>query len=326
VVAVTLAHYLARRVALAAFSVYAVVSLTFGLVAFTPRVALGGQLSSASYWERASEEELAAIERTFVQARGLDEPVVERYVDWLVNVGTLQWGFSFSFEQPVWDVLAARVPTTLGYVLPGVAVAVVAGVGFGVLAALARSNGLDWAVRVGSYALLGIPGFVFVALFAYATGGQWQEFWGVYIHRYWVETRLDRHLVAGLTVAVSLLAAQVRFARVASLEQAGKEFVKLLKAKGAGRLRVSRHVLRNAALPIVTLSATELLGVLLLNIYVVEDVLRIDGLAGASLTAVRGRDMPLIIGTTMVLVFVGVVGSLLQDVCYGYLDPEVGTT
>jgi peptide/nickel transport system permease protein len=66
--------------------------------------------------------------------------------------------------------------------------------------------------------------------------------------------------------------------------------------------------------------------VLLLNIYVVEDVLRIDGLAGASLTAVRGRDMPLIIGTTMVLVFVGVVGSLLQDVCYGYLDPEVGTT
>jgi len=322
---VTLARYLARRVALAAFSVYAVVSLTFALVVFTPNTALGGRLGYAQYWERASPEQLAQLERTFVQARGLDEPLVERYVDWLVNVGTLQWGFSFAYEEPVWDVLAAQVPTTLGYVLPGVALAVLLGVGLGLAAALARSEGFDWAVRLSSYVLLGVPGFVFVVLVAYTTGGQWQEVSSVFIHRYWVDTHIDSHLVATATVAVSLLAAQVRFARVASLEQTGRDFVKLLRAKGAGRLRVARHVLRNASLPIVTLSATELLGVLLLNIYVVEDVLNIEGLAGASLLAVRRRDMPLIIGTTMVLVLVGVVGSLLQDACYGYLDPRVDT-
>jgi len=322
---VTVLRYVARRFALAVFVVYAVVSLTFALVAFTPNTALGGRLGAAGYWDRVSEAEADAIQQTFVQARGLDTPLVERYVDWLVNIGSLQWGFSFTYEEPVWAVLTDTVPTTLAYVVPGVAVAVVAGVGLGLLAALARSAELDWAVRGGSYVLLGVPAFVFVAFFARATGGQWQEVAGPFSHRYWVETAVDPLVVASVTVAATLLAAQVRFARVSSLEQSGRTFVKLLHAKGASRLRVARHVLRNAALPIVTLSASELLGVLVLHIYVVEDVLRIDGLAGASLRAVRGRDVPLILGTTMVLVFVGVAGSFLQDVLYGYLDPQVGT-
>lgn len=321
----SLARYLARRTALAAFSVYATVSLTFAVVAFAPNTALGGRLSAARYYDRADAEEVAELQAAYLEARGLDEPLVERYLDWLVDIASLDWGLSFVYDQPVWDVLVARVPTTFEYVVPGVLLAVALGVPLGAATAMVRSRELDWAVRLVTYVLVGLPGFVFVAFLALGTGGEWQEWASVYIHRYWVDTALPQRLVAALAVAASLLATQVRFARTAALEEAGKEFVKLLRAKGANRLRVGRHVLRNAALPIVTLSATELLAVLLLNIYVVEDVLRIDGLAGASLVAVRRRDFPLIIGTTMVLVFVGVLGSLAQDVCYGYLDPRVET-
>ncbi|MDH5021201.1 ABC transporter permease [Halobacterium rubrum] len=321
----TLARYLLRRTALAVFSVYASVSLTFAVVAFAPNTALGGRLSAASYYERADAEEVAELQAAYLEARGLDDPLVERYLDWLVDIASFDWGFSFVYNQPVWDVLVARVPTTFEYVVPGVLLAVALGVPLGAATAMVRSQEIDLALRLATYVLVGLPGFMFVAFLAFGTGGEWKEWTGVYVHRYWVNTALPRRLVAAMAVAASLLGAQIRFARTAVLEEAGKEFVKLLRAKGASRLRVGRHVLRNAALPIVTLSATELLSVLLLNIYVVEDVLRIDGLAGASLMAVRRRDFPLIIGTTMVLVFVGVLGSLLQDVCYGYLDPRVET-
>jgi peptide/nickel transport system permease protein len=323
VVAVTRLHYAARRLALAAVSVYATVSLTFAVVAFAPNTALGGTLAEARYFDRLSPEQVAELQASYIEARGLDEPLAERYLDWVVNVATLDWGASFAYDRPVWDVLAARVPATFEYVLPGMLLAVALGVPLGAAAALTRSRTKDWGVRLAAYVLVGLPAFVFVALLAYGTGGEWVQWSGVYINRYWVETALPKPLVASLAVAASLLAMQVRFTRSTALEEVGEEFVKLLYAKGASRLRVARHVLRNAALPIVTLSGTELVGVLLLNIYVVEDVLRIDGLAGASLLAVRRRDFPLVVGTTMVFVFVGVLATLAQDLLYAYLDPEV---
>ncbi|MFC3477396.1 ABC transporter permease [Halobacterium litoreum] len=312
------AEYLARRVAFAALSAYLVVTATFALVTFTPNTALGGRLGAAAYYQRATAEELEQIRRTFLEARGLDEPVLQRYLDWLIDVSTLDWGYSFAYREPVWSVLETRVPTTLEYVIPGVILAVVLGVLLGLLAATLRGSVPDWTIRVGSYTLLGVPAFVGLVWYTAVGGATLKTVGGsVYV------ASPHPQVLAAAAVAATLLAGQIRFARIASLEQAGKSFTKLLRAKGANRLRVARHVLRNAAIPIVSLSVTEILGVLVLNIYVIEEILEIEGLAGASLFAVRERDLPLIIGTTMILVFVGILGNLLQDVLYGYLDPRI---
>ena len=134
---------------------------------------------------------------------------------------------------------------------------------------------------------------------------------------------LSTQTMATLAVAFGLLAGQVRFVRGAVLDEVNNEFVKLLRAKGATPRTVARHLLRNAAIPIVSLSVAELLGVLMLNIYVIESVLGISGLAEASLRAVRMPDIRLAIWTTMVLVFIGLLGNLLQDILYGYLDPRI---
>ena len=141
--------------------------------------------------------------------------------------------------------------------------------------------------------------------------------------------------LAAIVAGSSILAGQIRYARSESLEHLGRDFVKLLRAKGAGPRTVTRHVLRNAALPIVSLSITELLTVLVLNIYVIERVLDIDGLANVSLRAVgvvEGgsmtpvmADVPLLVWSIMVIVFIGITLSFLQDVLMGYLDPRIGT-
>jgi len=317
---VSYARYLVRRVAFACFSAYLVVTAMFALISFTPNVDLGAKLASAARFQRASPAELEQIRQRYLEARGLDESLLDQYVGWLVDVTTLDWGYSFAYQKPVWSVLEVRVPTTLEYVVPGVILAVVLGVLFGLAAAMLRDTPFDWALRVGSYALFGIPAFVGLVWYTAIGGAKLQAITGSLL-----VVSPHPQVLAAATVAVTLLAGQIRFARTASLEEAGKEFTKLLKAKGSSRIRVARHVLRNASIPIVSLSITEILGVLVLNIYVIEDILGIEGLAGASLFAVRERDLPLIIGTTMVLVFIGILGNLLQDVLYGYLDPRINT-
>ena len=307
-------RYVGRRAAFAVASFYAVASLGFLLGNAMLGWLLGKRTARARYGG-ASPEEIARLRESFAATRGTEVPVYERYLDWLVGVTTLDWGYSFAYRSPVVDVLVPAVRTTLAYVVPGVALAVALGVALGVFAALARGSAFDWGVRVGSYVLLGVPSFMVVYYVLLVAPGSVTRPGGL------VTTKT----VAAFTVGVGLLAGQLRFARVAALEQLGREFVRLVRAKGAGRRRLARHVLRNAALPIASLSLTELLAVFVLQIYVVESVLGIQGLASASLRAVRSADVALVIWTTMVIVVIGITGSFLTDVVYGALDPRIAT-
>jgi peptide/nickel transport system permease protein len=300
-------RYLARRTGFALLTVYTVVTAMFFLTTMTVWLRLQNSVAQMEY-NGATAQEIERFRQSFIEGRGLDRPIYERLLDWYIDVPTLDWGESTAFGQPVIEVLDGRVPRTLEYVIPGVFFGVVLGVLVGLFAALTRDGFFDWTSRLASYVLLGIPAFMFVIYY----GKFGDPIWG-----------LGPKLMAAVTVGVGLLAGQIRFSRASSLEQTGESFVKMLRAKGATRLRMARHVLRNAALPIVSLSLTELLAVLMLNIYVVEEVLRIDGLAQANLVAVRESDMSLVIWSAMVFVAIGIAGNFLQDVLYGYLDPRV---
>lgn len=307
-------RYVGRRAAFAVLSTYVVASLGFLLGNAMLEWVIGKRTAIARYGG-ASQEEVRKIEETFASLRGLDASLGERYVDWLVNVTTLEWGYSFAYRSDVSDVLAETVPTTLEYVVPGVLLAVVLGVLLGVFAALAKDTAGDWVVRLASYVLLGVPAFMVV----------------LYIQLGAPEGLIARDglvnpkTIAAVTVAVGLLASQLRFARVAALEQLGRSFVTLLRAKGAGRRRLARHVLKNAALPIASTSISELLAVLALQIYVIEAVLGIHGLARASLDAIAAADVALVVWTTMVIVVIGIAATFLTDVVYGALDPRIAT-
>jgi len=314
VVPVSYVSYLLRRLAFAAFSVYAAATVMFAFTILQIRLLFRQQLAFMQWGgSDTTEQEIERFRESYIAQRRLDHPLHERYLDWLVDLTTLEWGQSIAYGQPVAAVLDGRVLTTLEYVVPGVVIAVALGVPLGVLAAFAKNETADWSARLSTYALLGVPVFM---LITYLLAG---------VSRIRPATGLSVHpqVIAAVAVAASLLAGQLRFSRSAVLDQTGREFVKMLRAKGVSRTTVVRHVLRNAALPIVSLSISELLAVLVLNIYVIENVLPIDGLARASLVAVEEGDMSLITWSTLVIVFLGIAGSFLQDVLYGYLDPQV---
>ena len=194
--------------------------------------------------------------------------------------------------------------------------AVVLGVVLGTAIAVTRSRLLDWSARLTAYAVLGVPVFMLLVYLPLAAG---QTVFGVTLPTLRPKTQ------GALAVAVSLLAGQLRFTRAAALEQRSRAFVKTLRAKGIGTAGMARHLLRNVAVPLVSLSIAELLGTLVLVIYVVETVLPVRGLGAVTLTAVKQADLPLVLGATLVVVVLGVSLSLLQDVLAGYLDPRIGT-
>jgi peptide/nickel transport system permease protein len=115
----------------------------------------------------------------------------------------------------------------------------------------------------------------------------------------------------------------LRYARAEALEYVDQEFVKLLRSKGSGPVVIARHVVRNAAIPLVSLFFSELFAVLAVEVIVIERVFGIPGLGRTVLRAVNGRDLPLVVGVAITVALVGVAANLLQDVAYRVLDPRV---
>jgi peptide/nickel transport system permease protein len=319
-------RHVTRRVLFAVFAIYLVISVTFGFVALTanPNVALvaygAGHSEEA---QKANESERAEIVREAIQEykeeHDLDAPVTERYVRWLVDVTTLDWGRSYSQNAPVTTVLATAIPNTLAYLVPALLLSLVGGLGLGVYSALHPGSVLERLSTGGFYLAYGVPNYwlaLFIPMVAFSSGRE-----AVF------ELPFFFHVVLPAAIlGTSLLAGQLRYARAESREYVNTEFLKLVRAKGASNRLLGRHVLRNAALPLFSLFFADLLGVLVVEVFVLESpkVFGIHGIGSVGLTAIRERDMPLVLGVAMVFAFAGIVGNLIQDLAYLVLDPRVG--
>jgi len=327
---VSYAAFVARRGLFAVFAAFLVVSITFLVVVSMPNVQLGAEIANAQR-NGATQDQIQQIREDFWEKRGGKAGTLDRYVERLSGILTLDWGESYELDRPVTDILANRLPYTLAYVVPGILGSFLVGSLLGVLSAFCRNEPFDTATRLGTYLLMGVPAFWVVHLLN--TRFSWTFPWieptlyaysaSARIPRIWSFDNPVRYAWPALVLSLGLAAGLLQHARAESLEYERAAFVKLVRAKGASRLRVARHVVRNAAIPILTLSFVEVLGVLMLNIYIIEGVFNIPGLGTISLFAIENQDLPLIIGSTLVLVFIGIGGNLVQDVLYGYLDPTI---
>lgn len=319
--------FVARRGAFAVLAAFLVVSLTVGVVVAAPNAQLGAKIANEQ--RQGTDKSPEEIRAEFWAERGGRAGPLDRYVDQMTGILVLDWGESYELDRPVTDVVAERLPYTLAYVIPGVVLSFLLGSLVGVASAFRRDSGFDRGARLGAYLLMGLPAFWVVhfldtnvtwsmpwltpRLYAYAASRN--------IPGYWTFDHPWRFAWPALVLSLGLLAGLLQHSRAESLEYERADFVKLVRAKGASRLRVAKHVLRNAAIPILTLSFVEVLGVMMLNVYIIESVFNIPGLGLISLFAIENQDMPLIVGTTLVLVLVGIGGNFVQDVLYGYLDP-----
>jgi len=329
----------ARRAAFAVLSMFIILTVAFAFIALTEDPNVGAVAYEASTTGQDPTEAVQA----YREARNLDDPVLERYGTWMVNVVTFDWGISYSTGQPVLSVLGNALPFTLLYLIPSMVLSLGIGVSVGLFSALNQHSLSDKLATATAYFSLGTPNFWLAQiLFVVAiTQMDWVPYlympasfdiWGGSVAIPLLpdvpllkQDVLKYYTLPVLTLTTVLLAGQLRYARAESLEYVDADFVKIAKAKGAGPVRVSLHILRNAAIPLVALFFTDMLSVLVLNIFVIEFAFAIPGFAQVSMNAITARDLPLILGMTMVIALVGVFGNFLQDMAYTVLDPRVGS-
>ncbi|WP_435360587.1 ABC transporter permease [Haloarchaeobius sp. DFWS5] len=330
---------LLRRTVFAVFSAYLVMSVAFGVIAFTNDPNVGAVAFNAA----SSGGDVSEAIESYRSARNLNDPITERWLNWMVGISTGDWGISYTTGEPVLDVIGDRLELTLGYLVPSVIIAAVFGISFGLFAAFRQHTFSDRLVTTVAYLGLGVPNFwlAFILIdaivnqhnvvgFPYPIAASELYHLGFTLH--WglvpgpeLTTTQKYYVLPIATLTTALLAGQLRYARAESLEYIDTEFVKIARAKGAGPIRVARHVLRNAAIPLLSLFFTDMLSVMVLNVFVIESIFSIEGFASLMLSAVSNRDMPLILGCTMLVAFVGIIGNFVQDIAYTLLDPRVGS-
>ncbi|KZN26003.1 hypothetical protein A4G99_23585 [Haladaptatus sp. R4] len=315
--------YVIKRIAFSVFALYLVLSVTFGFIALTAnpgvaQAAYGAAQSARNHRLNATEQKAyvhEAIEQ-YKEEHDLNEPVWKSYLNWLVDITTFHWGRSHTHHgTPVITLLEGAIPATSRYVVPAMLFALVGGIGLGVYSALHPGSIVERIVTGGSYVGLGIPSYWIVVVAGPGILGLTET-----LHQF---TPHVQTVLLSSVLGISLLAGQLRYARAESREYVYREFVKLLRAKGASNRRVARHILRNAAIPLLSLFFADLIGTLVVNVFVLESVTGVGGIGSLGLGAIQQRDLPLILGVAMVIAFVGILGNLFQDLAYVGLDPRV---
>jgi peptide/nickel transport system permease protein len=307
--------FVTRRILWTVFAAWLFLSVSFFAIALTPdpnKTLLG--------WANRNDPDAQqrAIEQ-YEELRGQDKPLLQRYTDWVVGYATLDWGYSFAYEKPVTTLLLNRVPITLGYLIPAILLASLLSVVTGILSAVTQGSIPDRLNNGITYLGLALPAF-FTATFL-------QKWFTIPPINpalgYFDPQNLTALAFPALVLGINLYAVQAWAIRAEAIEIVPAEFVKTLRANGAGTIRTGRHVLRNAISPVFALLVSELLVLLFVGVYVVELVFGIPGAAAASFRGFQDRDVGLILATIVLPVVVALLANLVLDVISAYLDPRV---
>ncbi len=257
---------------------------------------------------------------------GIDQPLTVQFFTWLSQVFRGNLGFSARSQLPVSDLIAMTAPVTFELAILSILVALAVGVPIGMWAA-SRPNKLrdvfgQWTALAG----LSVPAFLLatVLLTNASTAWQFNPNGRGYVHP-WLDLglNLQQMLMPALTLGAGIAAPIIRTTRTAVLDIRGLDFIRTAKAKGVGpQLLQRRHILRNALVPIVTMTGLQF-GYLLGGAVVVEQVFSLPGIGRQVLIGIQQKEYAVVQSTVLVIAVAFVLVNLLTDVVYRLVDPRV---
>ncbi len=321
----SLSRYFVRRLLQAVPLVLGVLVITFMLIHLAPGdpiTVLAGDGGNAAYYAE-------------MRARyGLDRPLPEQLVRYVAAVARGDFGYSFSYQQPVYRVILSRLPATLLLMGTALALSTTLGLVLGVIMALRARTALRHGITATTLSFSAMPVFwlgqMLIIVFAvrlklFPVQGMVsarEEYTGL---RYVLD--VVRHLVLpAITLSMVQLALTARLTRTSLRQVLSEDFVRTARAKGLHeRVVVFRHALRNALLPIVTVIGGQI-GVLLTGAALTETIFAWPGLGRLLLDATLNRDYPLLMAIFILVAVTVVVANLLTDLVYTLLDPRVRYT
>ncbi len=315
----------ARRLALAAGLVLAVLTVNFALIHAAPgdpAQVIAGEMGGAD------EAAMAAIRRAY----GLDRPLHVQFFTYIAKSAQGDLGQSYAFNRPVAGLILDRLGPTILLVMTSLLSAIVLGTLLGVFASRRPDSLASGAVTIFSLIGYSMPVFWTGILLVILFGKVWpiMPISGMRDVRLMgvsgLASVLDvlHHLVLpALTLGVIYLAQYSRLARASMLEVLGSDYIRTARAKGLSESVVTfKHALRNALMPLVTIAGLQF-GNLISGAVLVETVFSWPGLGTLALDAILGRDYPTLLGVLTFSALLVIVANLLTDMSYRWVDPRL---
>jgi peptide/nickel transport system permease protein len=257
---------------------------------------------------------------------GVDKPVVERYANWLAAALGGDLGYSRLYAAPVLDVLLPALGNTL--ILLGLTLVLSLAIGLpaGVVAALRPYSRTDYAINLFAFAGISVPAFwlgllliiVFSVILGVLPAGGTETVGGA---GFWDRGKYLVLPVVNLTLAS--VGGHTRYMRAAMMETLRQDYIRTARAKGAGRARVVLgHALRNAMIPVVTIIALQF-GYLFSGALITETIFAYPGMGKLIFDSIMGNDFNLALVALLFATLVTLIGNLLADVAYAWLDPRI---
>lgn len=296
--------------------------LNFGLIHLAPGDPIylfAGDTGDANYY-------------AMMRARyGLDQPIANQLALYFLNAAQGEFGHSYAYHRPVFEVIGARLPATLLLMLPSFALSTGLAIVLGIVAARRPHTWLDHTISLATLVGYAMPAFWLgqLMILIFAVWLQWFPIQGMVDVRenyqgwqYYVDVL--RHLVLPMTsLGLLHLALVTRLTRNGVREQLVEDYVRTAYAKGLSANQVvRRHALQNALLPVVTAIGYQI-GTLIAGAVLIEIIFAWPGIGRLLYDATLQRDYPLLMGIFLLIVFSVIVANLVTDLVYTFLDPRV---
>ncbi len=297
--------YIFKRVLLAIASIIIVSAITFFVMNMIP----GGPFNK----EKATSAE---AQKVLEERYHLDKPVGEQYLLYMNNLLHGDWGVSLHSGRDIWGEISSRFKVSAKLGGMAAAVAIVAGLVLGSIAALTRNRLPDRLIVFFTTLGTAMPSFVLATLLllVFCLKLNWVPVWS---------SDNPNYLLPIIALAVYPMAYITRLTKTSMLDALGQDYVRTAKAKGVRRLKVIfKHALRNALIPVVTYVGP-MVAYILTGSMVVENIFTIGGLGSSFVTSIVNRDYTMIMATTIFLAILMVVANLLTDIAYKLIDPRI---
>ena len=317
-------RFIVKRIFVAIPMLLGMALLTFALMGGTP----GSYLDSMRLDPQFSEKTIAHYEQMY----GLDKSWGIQFLSWIKNIFRLEFGYSFHFNIPVTQIIAGRLLNTFILSMASFLLTWSVAIPLGIWAALNRNRWIDRCIQIFSYISLSLPSFFLVMIFLFFAslvpgilplGGMTSPNFddlnaiGKILDILW-------HLIIPATaLSIGSIASLQRIMRGNMLEALGQKYILTARAKGLPEKRVVyRHALRNAINPLITLLGYEF-SALLSGAALTEIICSWPGLGSLMLTAVRSKDIYLVMASMMMGGVLFIIGNLIADIVLAKVDPRI---
>lgn len=335
----SLFQYLMRRLLFIIPTLFGITLINFVIINLAPgspieqkiqEIRFGGGEMATSDQGVVTEEVVESLKKQY----GFDKPVMTRYVIWLKNVVNLDFGKSFSYNEPVWDVIVSKFPVSLQFGIASLILSYLICIPLGVYKAMKEGTAFDTLSSVLLYFMYATPGFmlavvliVFLAgdtfLNIFPIGGLTSDFYEDMGFFEQVFDRIHHFILPLICYMVGSFTTLTILMKNSLLDVIKQDYIRTARAKGLSEKVVYlKHGLRNALIPIVT-GIGSFLSVFFAGSLLIETIFQLDGIGLLGFQAVLERDYNVIMGNLFIQSFLFLIGNIISDVAYVIVDPRI---